>query len=114
MSRTWRRIHRSNCNRTRARGTRNARWRGNPTRRGRRRAPKLRVACDASAVFRAAIAAGLLSAERSNPRWAGHYFYMFHDGDGAAWFKHRDTRAHVVMSARRQASVGYRFGERGT
>ena len=56
---------------------------------------------DADAVFRAAIAAGVLSAEPADRYWAGHYFYMFHDRDGAAWFKHRDTRAHVTMGPRR-------------
>ena len=59
------------------------------------------VETDAEAVFRAAIAAGVLSAEPDDGNWAGHYLYMFHDGDGAAWFKHRDTRAHVTMTARR-------------
>ena len=52
---------------------------------------------DAGAVFRAAVAAGVLSAEPGARNWAGHYFYMFHDGDGAARFKHRDTRAWVTM-----------------
>ncbi len=55
------------------------------------------VACDAGAVFRAAIRAGLLSERPGDDNWAGHYFYMFHDGDGAARFKHRDTRAYVTM-----------------
>ena len=54
---------------------------------------------DAGAVFRAAIAAGVLSAEPADRNWAGHYFYMYHDRDGAAWFKHRDTRAHVTVAA---------------
>ena len=56
---------------------------------------------DAGAVFRAAIAAGVLSAEPGDCNWAGHYFYMFHDRDGAAWFKHRDSRAHVTTEPRR-------------
>ena len=54
---------------------------------------------DAGAVFRAAIAAGVLSAEPEEGNWAGHYFYMFHDRDGAAWFKHRLSRTHVTMAA---------------
>ncbi|MDE0150491.1 MAG: hypothetical protein OXM58_19195 [Rhodospirillaceae bacterium] len=54
---------------------------------------------DAGAVFRAAIAAGVLSAEPADRNWAGHYFYMFHDRDGAAWFKHRDSRTHVTVAA---------------
>ena len=88
-------------------------------RRDRRHAPKLRVVRDAEEVFRAAILAGLLSAERSDPRWAGHYMYMFHDEDGTGWFKHRDTRAYLAMSARREASTrrqtaGRAPGEYGT
>ena len=63
------------------------------------------VETDAEAVFRAAIAAGVLSAEPRERNWAGHYFYMFHDGDGTAWFKHRDTRAQVTMTAGRAGAV---------
>ena len=69
-------------------------------------APALRVVRDAEEVFRAAILAGVLSAARSDRRWAGHYLYMFHDEDGTAWFKHRDTRAYVSMTARRRAAGG--------
>ena len=54
---------------------------------------------DAEAVFRDAILTGVLSAEPGDRNWAGHYFYMFHDGDGTAWFKHRDSRTHVTMTA---------------
>lgn len=79
----------------------------------RRRAPKLRTVRDAEAVFRAAVLAGLLSAERSDPRWAGHYLYMFHDEDGTGWFKHRGTRAYLPFSARRQAAASA-SGECGT
>ncbi len=71
------------------------------------RVPAIRVVRDAEEVFRAAILAGVLSAERSDRHWAGHYLYMFHDEDGTAWFKHRDTRAYVSMTARRRAA-GYR------
>ena len=35
------------------------------------------------------------------------FLYMFHDEDGTAWFKHRDTRACVSMTACRRAA-GYR------
>ncbi len=79
-------------------------------RRGRRRenrggiAPGIRVVRDAEEVFRAAILAGVLSAERSKRDWAGHYLYMFHDEDGTAWFKHRDTRSYVSMTARQRAA----------
>ncbi|MYG53055.1 MAG: hypothetical protein F4204_12110 [Rhodospirillaceae bacterium] len=68
--------------------------------RGRPVSTSMSVEEDAGAVFRAAIAAGVLSAEPADRNWAGHYFYMFHDRDGAAWFKHRDTRAHVTMDPR--------------
>ena len=68
--------------------------------------PAIQVVRDAEEVFRAAILAGVLSAERSDRRWAGHYLYMFHDEDGTAWFKHRDTRAYVSMTARERAA-GY-------
>ena len=67
----------------------------------RRFPPRFRVVRDAEEVFRAAILAGVLSAERSHGNWAGHYLYMFHDEAGTAWFKHRDTRAYVSMPARR-------------
>ncbi len=77
------------------------RWRRDRRRRG---APALRVVRDAEAVFRAAILAGLLSAEPSAGNWAGHYLYMFHDEDGTAWFRHRDTRAYVRMTARQDAA----------
>ena len=60
---------------------------------------------DAGAVFDAAIAAGVLSAEQTDRNWAGHYFYMFHDPDGTAWFKHRDSRAHVTVTARRAGNA---------
>ena len=80
------------------------------TRRGRRRerrrggAPsgEIRVVRDAEEVFRAAILAGVLSAEPAHRNWAGHYLYMFHDEDGTAWFKHRDTRTYVSMTARQR------------
>ena len=57
------------------------------------------VAEDAQAVFRAAIRAGLLSERPADRNWAGHYFYIFHDGNGAAWFKHRVSRTHVTLAA---------------
>ena len=67
--------------------------------------PEITVEQDAGAVFRAAIAAGVLSAEPGARNWAGHYFYMFHDRDGAAWFKHRLSRTHVTMTARRAGTA---------
>ena len=87
-----------------------------PGRRGRRRerrgrmparAPSIRVVRDAEEVFRAAILADVLSAERAHRNWAGHYLYMFHDEDGTAWFKHRDTRAYVSMTARQNAAAAW-------
>jgi len=77
-------------------------------RRERRRGPSaqtVRVVRDAEEVFRAAILAGVLSADRARRDWAGHYLYMYHDEDGTAWFKHRDTRAYVSMTARQRAAV---------
>ncbi len=78
----------------------------------RRRRPRNAPGCvqvvqDAEAVFRSGVLAGVLSAERSARNWAGHYMYLFHDEDGTAWFKHRDTRVHVTMTARQRAA-GYR------
>ena len=78
-------------------------------------APAIRVVRDAEEVFRAAILAGVLSAERAHRNWAGHYLYMFHDEDGAAWFKHRDTRVYVSMTAPQNASAAWPPGpEAGT
>ena len=86
---------------------RGRRRRGRTAARAPRTAPvSVRVVRDAEEVFRAAIMAGVLSADRSKRNWAGHYLYMFHDEDGAAWFKHRDTRAYVSMTARQRAA-GY-------
>ena len=79
---------------------------GSRRRRGRRREPRVQVVRDDEAVFRAAILAGVLSADQGGDAWAGHYMYMFHDGDGTAWFKHRDTRAYLPVSARRLAKAG--------
>ena len=73
-------------------------------RRGRTRVPEIQVVRDAEEVFRAAILAGVLSAGRPDRNWAGHYLYMFHDEDGTAWFKHRDTRDYVSMTARQRAA----------
>ena len=39
--------------------------------------PGIRVVRDAEEVFRAAILAGVLSAERAARMYAGHYLYMF-------------------------------------
>ena len=75
---------------------------------GRRREPRIRVVRDAEEVFRAAILAGVLSAERSDRNWAGRYMYMFHDEAGTAWFKHRETRMHVSMTAQRCTAAGGR------
>ncbi len=75
---------------------------------GGRREPRIRVVRDAEEVFRAAVLAGVLSAERSDRNWAGRYIYMFHDESGTAWFRHRETRMHVAMTARRCARGGGR------
>ena len=34
----------------------------------------------------------------------GHDMYLFHDEDGTARFKHRETRARVTVTARRRAA----------
>ena len=56
-----------------------------------------RIAADSDAVFAEAIGRGVLSEHACDSNFAGYYMYMFHDADGAAWFKHRDTRAYVTM-----------------
>ena len=54
---------------------------------------------DSDAVFDEAIRAGVLSEDPDDERFVGYYMYMHHDGDGTAWFKHRETRAYVTMGA---------------
>ena len=76
-------------------------------------ADRIAVERDAETVFRAAILAGVLSAEPGARNWAGHYLYLFHDEDGTAWFKQSlprtpirgDTRAHAAMTARRAGNA---------
>ena len=68
--------------------------------------PRIQVVRDTETVFRAAILDGVLSAEPPHRNYAGHYLYMYHDEDGTAWFKHRDTRAYVSMRARKRAAGG--------
>ena len=87
----------------------------------RRRAARRPQVRDAEDAFRAAIAAGVFSAERGDIRWAGRYRYLFHDERGTAWFKRRGAFAYVLMSARRgscglveSAAGGYALGERAT
>ena len=58
-----------------------------------------RIAGDSDAVFAQAIGRGVLSEDPGHTDFAGHYMYMFHDADDAAWFKHRDTRAYVRLAA---------------
>ena len=55
------------------------------------------IAGDSDAAFDAAIAAGVLSEDPQAGNFAGLYMYMHHDREGAAWFKHRETRAYVTM-----------------
>ena len=66
----------------------------------------LQVTRDTETVFRDAILAGVLSAEPGDRHYAGRYLYMFHDEDGVAWFKHRNTRAYRTMPAKRHAAGG--------
>ena len=80
---------------------------GRRWRRERRPPGRITVVPDAEPVFDAAIAAGVFSDDPSDRRWAGHYMYLFHDEHGTAWFKHRDTRAHVLVSGRRLTRAGY-------
>ena len=65
--------------------------------RARRQPPRIRIVHGAEEAFRAAILAGVLSSERSDHHWAGHRLYLFHDEDGAAWFRHRDSGARLTM-----------------
>ena len=59
--------------------------------------PRLWIEEDSDAVFDEAIRAGVLSEDPQDENFAGYYMYMHHDGDGAAWFKHRETRAYVTL-----------------
>ena len=68
--------------------------------------PRLQVVHDTETVFREAILAGVLSGIPGEPLYAEHYLYMFHDEDGVAWFKHRDTRAYLSMRPMRHAAGG--------
>jgi len=65
--------------------------------RARRQPPRIRIVRDTEEAFRAAILAGVLSSERSDRNWAGHYLYLFHDENGVAWFRHRDSSARLTM-----------------
>lgn len=70
------------------------------------RPPAIQVVRDAEAVFEEAIDGGALSADPAHPLHAGRYMYMFHDEDGTAWFKNRDTREYLAMRARKRAAEG--------
>ena len=61
----------------------------------------IRVYEDTEGVFRAAIAAGVLSENPYNHLYAGRFRYMFHDEDGTAWFRRYDRKAWVSMSDER-------------
>ena len=58
----------------------------------------IRVYEDADAVFRAAIASGVLSADAGERLYAGRYHYMFHDEEGTAWFRRHDAAEWVEMN----------------
>ena len=58
---------------------------------------RLWIEKDSDAVFAAAVRAGVLSEDSEDERFAGRYMYMHHDGEGVAYFKHRETRAYVTM-----------------
>ena len=57
----------------------------------------IRVYEDADAVFRAAIASGVLSADAGERLYAGRFHYMFHDEEGTAWFRRHDAAEWVEM-----------------
>ena len=59
---------------------------------------------DTEGVFRAAIAAGVLSDDANERLYAGRYRYMFHDEEGTAWFRRYDRKDWVSMSAERRAA----------
>lgn len=61
------------------------------------RRPEFRIENDSDAVFDEAIRTGVLSEDPGQDNFVGHYMYMYHDAGGAAWFKHRETRAYVTM-----------------
>ena len=63
-----------------------------------------RVYEDAEGLFRAAIEAGVLSADPDDRLYAGRYRYMFHDEDGTAWFRRCDRKDWVSMSAERRTA----------
>ena len=74
----------------------------------RRRRPRrerfTRVYEDTEGVYRAAIAAGVLTASPGDRLYAGRFRYMFHDEEGTAWFRRYDRKAWVSMSAERRAA----------
>ena len=75
----------------------------------RRRRPAQRERCtrvyeDTEGVFRAAIAADVLSSDPGDRLYAGRYRYMFHDEEGTAWFRRYDRKDWVSMRAERRAA----------
>ena len=69
-----------------------------------RAAGAIRVVRDAEAVFGEAILAGVSPAGRPACNRAGHDMCLFHDEDGIAWFKRRETGGHVAVTARWRAA----------
>ena len=59
----------------------------------------MRIEKNSDAVFDEAIRRGVLSEDPADVNFAGLYMYMHHDAKGAAWFKHRETRAYLTMRA---------------
>lgn len=68
--------------------------------RSRRSEPErfIRIYEDTDAVFRAAIASVVLSADAGERFYAGRFRYMFHDDEGTAWFRRHDAAEWVEMS----------------
>ena len=58
----------------------------------------IRIYEDTDAVFRAAIASGVLSADAGERLYAGRFHYMFHDDEETAWFRRHDAAEWVEMN----------------
>lgn len=99
-------MSRTHRDRRAAKGSHRRTGRKRPSRRNRSRGRReaLRVIQDTETVFRRAILEGVLSADPNDRRYAGHYLYLFHDENGVAWFKHRDTRQSVSMRPQRSGA----------
>ena len=73
-------------------------------RRPERRERSTREYEDTEGVYRAAIDAGVLTADPGDRLYAGRFRYLFHDEEGTAWFRRYDRKAWVSMRAERRAA----------